>query len=467
MTLWKKWWSLVRLLRPAFSRERTFLWFAAALAAMMIRSDQAGVTSFVRALALSPELYGQLLAIFHSSAIKVDRLAALWTAVVLKSFPGVVRIKGRPVFLGDGIKRGKEGRKMPGVKCLHQESGSNSKAPFIMGHSCQVLAALTSVAGYFFAVPLVSRIHEGVVVSNRDARTLMDKMLAMLSNLMLSTPVYLVLDAYYGTRKMILGLTEQGHHLICRVKKTTVAYYEAPMATQRKRGRPKFYGEKILLRSLFETAAFTVAQSPVYGESDVEILYYAVDLLWKPVGRLVRFVFVKHPTRGNIVLITTDMLLSALDIIELYGLRFKIEVAFKQAVHTIGTFSYHFWMKDMTPIKRRGGNQYLHRKPKEYRDGVARKMRAYHAHMQLGVIAQGMMQYLSMLAQQEVWSSFGSWLRTIRPDVLPSEQVVQSAMRNTFSEFLAGSDGDVPLAKFLAERCTRSEQMPGRLASSE
>ena len=467
MTLWLKWWSLVRLLRPAFSRERTFLWFAAALAATTIRGDQAGVTSFVRALALSPELYGQLLAAFHSPAIKLDKLAALWTAIVIKSFPGVVRVKGRPVLVGDGIKSGKEGRKMPGVKSLHQESASNTKPEYIMGHSCQALAALTTMAGYFFAVPLVSRIHEGIVFSNRDRRTLMDKMLAMLTDLLLTTPVYLVLDAYDANRKMVLGLAEQGHHLVCRVRGTAVAYHRALPATKRKRGRPKFYGEKVLLKSLFQTAVFTSAMSPVYGESDVEIMYFAIDLLWNPVGRLIRFVLVKHPTRGNIIFMTTDLLLSALEVTELYGLRFKIEVAFKQAVHTIGTYAYHFWMRDMTRIKRRSGDQYLHRKPKEYRDAVVRKMRAYHSHIQLGVIAQGMMQYLSMLARQDVWSSFGSWLRTIRPEVLPSELVVQSAMRNTLVEFLAGSGGDNILAKFISERCARIEHMPTMSASSE
>ena len=174
----------------------------------------------------------------------------------------------------------------------------------------------------------------------------------------------------------------------------------------------------------------------------------------------------KHPVRGKIVLMTTDLLLPALDIIELYGLRFKIEVAFKQAVHTIGTYAYHFWMKNMTKIKRRSGDQHLHKKTKEYRDAVVRKMRAYHAHIQLGAIAQGMMQYLSMLAHQEVWRSFGSWLRTIRPDVLPSEQVVQSAMRNTFAEFIDGSAESVTLAKFIGERCTRDVQMPEKLANS-
>jgi hypothetical protein len=467
MALWLKWWSLVRLLRPAFSRERTFLWFAVALVAITVRGDLAGVTSYVRALALQPEVYGALLAVFHSPAIKLDKLAALWVAIVLKSFPGIVRIKGRPVFVGDGIKLGKEGRKMPAVKSLHQESASNSKPPYIMGHSCQALAALTSVAGYFFAVPLVSRIHEGLVFSNRDARTLMDKMLAMLAGLLLATPVYLVLDAYYATRKIVLGLAAQGHHLVCRARTTAVAYYPAPTPEKRKRGRPKLYGDKVLLRGLFRTASFTAAPSPVYGESDVEIMYFAIDLLWKPVGRLVRFVFVKHPTRGNIIFMTTDLLLSALDVIELYGLRFKIEVAFKQAVHTLGTYAYHFWMKDMTPIKRRGGDQHLHRKSQRYRDAVVRKMRAYHAHIQLGTIAQGMMQYLSMLACHEVWTCFGSWLRTIRPDVLPSEQVVRRAMRNSLAEFLAGSGEGAVLAKFIADRCSRIVQLPTMSASSE
>ena len=40
----------------------------------------------------------------------------------------------------------------------------------------------------------------------------------------------------------------------------------------------------------------------------------------------------------------------------------KIEVSFKQAIHTLGTYAYHFWMAEMTPIRRRSGDQHLHRR---------------------------------------------------------------------------------------------------------
>src|SRR5271156_1611011 len=86
--------------------------------------------------------------------------------------------------------------------------------------------------------------------------------------------------------------------------------------------------------------------SPVYGERNVTLSYRVCDMLWRPVGLLVRFVAVIHPTRGACILMCTDTTLCAVDIIRLYGLRFKIECSFKQAVRQIGSFAYHFWMKD-------------------------------------------------------------------------------------------------------------------------
>ena len=47
MSLWIPWWNAIRRLRPAFSRLRTFLWFATAVAGFTVRTELLGVTSLV------------------------------------------------------------------------------------------------------------------------------------------------------------------------------------------------------------------------------------------------------------------------------------------------------------------------------------------------------------------------------------------------------------------------------------
>src|ERR1700733_6792294 len=60
LSLWGSWWNAIELVRPAFSRLSTFLWFATIVAGMTVRTDMLGVTSIVRALNLRPTLYHRL-----------------------------------------------------------------------------------------------------------------------------------------------------------------------------------------------------------------------------------------------------------------------------------------------------------------------------------------------------------------------------------------------------------------------
>ena len=466
MSLWIAWSNAIGLLRPAFSRLRSFMWFAAAVAGLTVRTELLGVTSIVRALKLKPRYYNKLLDSFHSSAVKLDRLSALWTQAVLRLFPHPLLVNGRRVLIGDGIKIPKCGKKMPGVKLLHQQSDSNTKPEFIMGHSLQAVSLLVEAAQSAFAVPLAARIHEGLVWSNRDRRTLLDKMIALLAIVAINDPFYFVADAYYAARKIIRGLLDQNNHLVTRVKANAVAYVPHSQRGPQKRGRPRLYGTKLRLKSLFnDPKSMQSAASPVYGERNVTIQYRDCDLLWRPAGRLVRFVAVIHPSRGSRLLMCTDISLSAIDIIRLYGLRFKIEHSFKQAVRLIGSFAYHFWMQDMTPLRRGNGNQHLHRESLDYRNAIKRKIHAYHVFIQAGIVCQGLLQYLSVAFPALVWNSFGSWLRTIRPGIPPSELVVANALRQTLPEFLLNADPSDFLEKFILDRQDHGKMEMFRLAS--
>ena len=465
--LWESCWNALQSLRPAFSRVDTFMWFATVVAGMMVRSDLLGVTSIVRALNLRPTLYDPLRKHFHSKAIKLDRLAALWTQTVLRLFSNPVRFNGRLVVAGDGIKIAKRGKQMPGVKLLHQQSNCSTKPEYIMGHSLQAVAVLVRVASSFFAVPLAVRIHEGLVWSNRDKRTLLDKMLILIETLTIRDPFYLVADAYYATGKIVKGLLKQGNHLVTRVKSNAVAYLPAEAnKARRNRGRPRIYGKKVSVNSLLANQkSMEEAVINIYGERGVKVRYCVRDLMWRPVGRLVRFVAVIHPTKGTILLMSTDLTLCATDIISIYGLRFKIEHMFRQAVRLLGSLSYHFWMMNMKPLRYRNGNQYLHRESDHYREQVRTKIHAYHVFMQAGVITQGLLQYLSAEFPKLVWESFGSWLRTIRPGVPPSELVVGHLMRETLAEFLVSCAKSSSLAKFIVERLDTDNPRIFRLAS--
>jgi hypothetical protein len=337
-----------------------------------------------------------------------------------------------------------------------------------MGHSLQVVSILVSAAATFFAVPLSARIHEGLVFSNRDQRTLPGKFISLVGSLGIAEPVYLVADAYYACSTMALGLIQTGSHLISRLRKNGVAFEPIPPTVgKRRRGRPLLYGRKIHLFALFEKPddGWTTTASPVYGEKDVLIRYLCLDLLWRPIRRTARFVLVKHPDRGRIVFLCTDLGLNPVEIIRLYGLRFKIEFSFKQAIRTLGAYGYHFWMRTMKPIGARSGDQYLHRKTDQYRDAVRRKLAAYHRFIQIALIAQGALQCIAATAPALVWSSFGSWLCTVRPGIPPSELVVMIALRNSLPDFLINSGpGDI-LRKFLRARLDLTRAEGFRLAA--
>jgi hypothetical protein len=168
-----------------------------------------------------------------------------------------------------------------------------------MGHSFQAISLLVQGAsGHVAAVPLTSRIHEGLVFSNHDSRTLLDKLAVLMFSIanFLGRQILLVADAYYASGKLIAQLLSKAHQLVTRAKSNAIGYLPVPTPQHRRRGMPKIYGSKVRLKELAQDdAALTSAPSPVYGENNVTLRYRCLDLIWRPAARIVRFVIVCHP----------------------------------------------------------------------------------------------------------------------------------------------------------------------------
>jgi len=444
--LWDEWCKAFSVLREAFSRQTTYLWAAVFCIGIMVRTDNRGVSSIVGSLGLSELAYGSLLRLCHLTAVDLDKLMNCWVRLCLRLFRPIC-IDGYMILLGDAVKVGKEGRKMPAVKLMHQSSSSNTKAEYIMGHYLQSLSlAVCTPTIRVAAVPLITQIHDGLVFSNRSRETSIDrfaKMVRRVSDAADILPIT-VADSFYAVKSMIAHTEDMNGHLVSRVANNAVAYEPAIAPKLRKRGRPAKKGAKVILASVFEFLEY----------SEDGYSYSCRDLYWPPAQKIIRFVVCKSK-RGKAILMSTNLDLDPETIIKVYEKRWLIETGFKSSVHNIGSFGYHFWMKGMKPIKGRPTKQYLHRETKEYRSAIKRKIHAFHTYLALANVSHGLMMHLAINFREQVWLSFNGWLRTIRKDVEPSEIVVANALRSTLPKFLGGGDSCFSIAKFIRDRKRR------------
>lgn len=96
-------------MKPAFSRRATYCWFVVVFTGFILRSDNFGVSSIVRALSLAPESYTCLLHFFHSTAWNVEATMAIWWRWLVGK-KVTYRIDNRMVLVGDHTKTPKDGR---------------------------------------------------------------------------------------------------------------------------------------------------------------------------------------------------------------------------------------------------------------------------------------------------------------------------------------------------------------------
>ena len=246
-----------------------------------------------------------------------------------------------------------------------------------------------------------------------------------------------VLDAYFAVGPVfsILGqaLDNQGKrlvHLVTRAKSNVTAYREPPPKTGR-RGRPRKYGDKLQLMRLFETMAgrFEKTTIEVYGRCK-EVSFLCLDLIWKPIGEKIRFVLVRDGSE-RFILMSSDTMLSATDIILVYSYRFKIEVSFRVLKHLIGAFFYRFWTSAWPRIGNRNEVDLSSSDAPRSRRLIVEAANAIEAFMNFGCIAFGILQIISLNFHDTIWKKYHGWLRTVT-STIPSEEVVKSVVQEEY-----------------------------------
>jgi hypothetical protein len=235
----------------------------------------------------------------------------------------------------DDTAHRRRGRKVHGVGWIHDGSApSRSKLAF--GHRWVVV-------GIIAQVPLLSRPVCLPVLCRRwqgrgTASTveLAAQMITIIAERVPERRVHMVADAaYHGSslRDLPAGVT-----WTTRLPRNAVLYHRAPQRSG-KRGRPRLKGDRIgTPAQAATTCGWRTVSVARYGRTDT-VSVATLDCLWYGVfGPLpVRMVLAcDRPDKPMLALITTDLTVTAAELVGRYAARWAIEVTFFDTRQTLG-----------------------------------------------------------------------------------------------------------------------------------
>ena len=460
--MWNRMEEILSGFKPVFSRVSAYAWHVVIVIGLMIRSDRLGLTSVIRDLALRPETYERTLHFFRSEAWDLERVRSRWAEIVGEKFP-LFEKAGHCFLVGDGTKQAKEGRRMPGVKKLAQESETQSKPEYLHGHHWGCAGVLIGREKTLSCVLLSARIHDGLQATkdwdgsavSGDSHVVEMMRDGCRTAQSLPKDSFYLLDRYFPTVPALRELARQNAantrkvDIISRMKLSVVAYREAPEARPGQRGRKARKGEKVKLADLFETerASFRTKRIWLYGKKQ-PVSYYSVDLLWgQGLYRKVRFVLAEYDGK-RVIFISTNLNLHPSSIIRFYGYRFRIEGAFRTFKLDLGGLAYHFWSKSaprLNHFRKKGAPDALSAvtSPQE-RKRILKTVRATEMYALLCSIAMGILQTLSVEFPLSAFAPFRRYQRTSSKDK-PSEANLMIILRSRISFFLAShAQNEIP-----------------------
>lgn len=150
----------------------------------------------------------------------------------------------------------------------------------------------------------------------------LDVMRRLRERLLKITP-YIVADAWFSKATFVNEACAMGFHVISRLRDDAALWYSHEGVRTGRRGRPRVKGEKIDFDNLDLSKCEAL---DIDGGAA-----YAINAYSKAMKRNIRIV-VHYPTSGgHKIYFSTDLSMSAIDIIEYYRTRFQIEFCFRDS----------------------------------------------------------------------------------------------------------------------------------------
>jgi hypothetical protein len=330
---------------PVFTRPsfETFRQYVGALMLGEGRRTGAAVAR-VTAGAKSTGVYARLCSRARWSAAAL--LDQLW-ALLLQVLPWPRDARGRLIIRAaiDDSVIAKTGKKIPGLAYhFHHNAGKDQRAwPFLFGHCWVTLGVVWPTVTRALCFPLRAALYlraKDCALPEFRKKTRLASACGGLAAVRWPAQVclYVLADGAYASGEFFRGVRALGHHLLTRLKCNADVRWPAPAKQPGQRGRPRLYGEKVDLTRYHDSHR---QEAPVrIGAQHYLASFSFLDAVPRRFGELCRILIVDLPKHQRAVLLSTDLALSPVEIIERYALRFAIEIAYRELKQRFGWGHY-------------------------------------------------------------------------------------------------------------------------------
>jgi len=249
----------------------------------------------------------------------------------LEQFFHTLRIKAHSVLflIVDDTICQKSGKKIPGC-AWHRD---HAQKAYVFGHQWALFALLYKD----FLLPLRAKLYHPKGTKGCgpfQTKITMAKKMLQTFRLPIPCKVYLLADSWYWAKELAQLCRKYGYHMISQLKTSSVVFMN---------------GEKTKLTTLSNiSSAYREVSVFVYGKNKTLKIARFVGII-QGLGK-VAVVVVKEKRKKTSYLVSTNLHLSALDIIKYYAKRWKIEQMIKDLKQRLG-FG-HYQVRNPQAIQR-------------------------------------------------------------------------------------------------------------------
>lgn len=248
---------------------------------------------------------------------------------------------GRLILLLDDTTYGKTGRKIVGCDTHHDHASKINSSKYIYGQCRVLLGILALIHNRWACIPISNglyRLKKSVDKEQFKTKIEIAGKLIRQASERFSCNILIATDSWFGNKSLIKVLGKElveRINILTRLRKDS-RLYDVCVENTGKRGRKRKYGKKLpKLSELAETLKRIKDNLLIYGRKR-ECEYSEFIAMHRGFMRQVKVVLIYSRNGYIFPIVSTDLSLSAKQMIEYYSARWKIESGFKELKHELG-----------------------------------------------------------------------------------------------------------------------------------